>query len=303
MASRAQSLSLSYVAWNTNANAGKTGDAANHTLRWIKDGIPAPPANAPSEVDATNAPGIYKLALTAAESTCDVGVLAGKSATANVVIIPVTVTFEQLPTAAPNAAGGLVTNGNGVGQISLSAGLVTLAGVTHTGAVIPTVSALSGHTPQTGDSFARLGAPAGASVSADIKAIKDSLGATVASDALWSEPKVDFDFWIRRGDSEDPEFTVKNTDGTIKDIGSASAIRFTMREGYHDGPLVLQKSLGSGVVITDGVGGKFQVSLSPSDTAVLNVAKTYVYDAEVILSGKTKTVISGKIEVRGDVSH
>lgn len=49
---------------------------------------------------------------------------------------------------------------------------VTLAAVTHTGAVIPTVSALTGHTAQTGDSFARLGAPAGASVSADVAAVK-----------------------------------------------------------------------------------------------------------------------------------
>ena len=35
---------------------------------------------------------------------------------------------------------------------------VVLSGVTHTGAVIPTVSALTGHTPQTGDNYARIGA-------------------------------------------------------------------------------------------------------------------------------------------------
>ena len=34
---------------------------------------------------------------------------------------------------------------------------VTLAATTHTGAVIPTVTALTGHTAQTGDSFARIG--------------------------------------------------------------------------------------------------------------------------------------------------
>jgi hypothetical protein len=49
---------------------------------------------------------------------------------------------------------------------------VVLSGVTHTGAVIPTVTALTGHTAQTGDNFARLGVPAGASVSADIAAVK-----------------------------------------------------------------------------------------------------------------------------------
>lgn len=53
---------------------------------------------------------------------------------------------------------------------------VVLSGVTHTGAVIPTVSTLTGHTPQTGDAFARLGAPAGASVSADVAAVKTDTG-------------------------------------------------------------------------------------------------------------------------------
>jgi len=107
MASRGQTLTITYVAWDTDANAGKTGDVANHTLRWVKDGTSAAPDNSPSEVDATNAPGIYKITLTGTECTCWVGVLAGKSSTADVVVMPVTIAFEQLPTAAPDAAGGL----------------------------------------------------------------------------------------------------------------------------------------------------------------------------------------------------
>lgn len=49
-------------------------------------------------------------------------------------------------------------------------------GYAGTGNVIPTVTTLTGHTPQTGDNFARLGAPAGASVSADIAAVKTDTG-------------------------------------------------------------------------------------------------------------------------------
>ncbi len=45
-------------------------------------------------------------------------------------------------------------------------------GYAGTNNVIPTVTTLTGHTAQTGDAFARLGAPAGASVSADIAAVK-----------------------------------------------------------------------------------------------------------------------------------
>ena len=95
MASRGQSLTIAYVAWDTSANTGKTGDVGNQTLRWVKDGASSPPGNSPSEVDATNAPGVYKITLSADECSCDVGVLAGKSSTANVAIIPLTVTFEQ----------------------------------------------------------------------------------------------------------------------------------------------------------------------------------------------------------------
>lgn len=54
---------------------------------------------------------------------------------------------------------------------------VTLAAVTHTGAVIPTVTTLTGHTAQTGDAFARLGAPAGASLSVDLAAVKTDTAA------------------------------------------------------------------------------------------------------------------------------
>ena len=65
--------------------------------------------------------------------------------------------------------------------MSLTAGgLVTLAGVTHTGAVIPIVSTLTGHTAQTGDNFARIGvAGAGLTALGDLRIA--NLDATVSS--------------------------------------------------------------------------------------------------------------------------
>ena len=77
------------------------------------------------------------------------------------------------------------TYGNASAQhaFDLDTANVTLAAVTHTGAVIPTVSTLTGHTPQTGDSFARLGAPAGASVSADIATVDGNVDAILLDTA------------------------------------------------------------------------------------------------------------------------
>jgi hypothetical protein len=137
MASRAQSITLTYTAWDTVNQVGKTGDVANHTLRWVKDGTASAPSNSASEVDSTNAPGLYKITMTTSEATCDFGVLAGKSSTSGVSIIPIAVAFENLPTAAPAASGGLPTvdasnavkvqSGTGANQISLSSGLVSVS--------------------------------------------------------------------------------------------------------------------------------------------------------------------------------
>jgi len=51
----------------------------------------------------------------------------------------------------------------GIDLATDSSGYVTLSAATHTGAVIPTVTTLTGHTAQTGDNYARIGA-AGASL-------------------------------------------------------------------------------------------------------------------------------------------
>jgi hypothetical protein len=113
---------VTYIAWDTSANAGKTGDSANHTLRWVKNGTSAAPTNTPSEVDATNAPGLYKITLTATEWETLQGTLAGKSSTANVSVIPQQFTTVRGPNAAPGASGGLPILGTGTGAINPSGG-------------------------------------------------------------------------------------------------------------------------------------------------------------------------------------
>ena len=70
--------------------------------------------NSPTEVDASNAPGVYKITLTSTETQAVAGTLTGKSATAKVSIIPVQVAFERLPNAAPGSANGLpILDANG----------------------------------------------------------------------------------------------------------------------------------------------------------------------------------------------
>ncbi|HUV39258.1 MAG TPA: hypothetical protein VMY39_06570, partial [Planctomycetota bacterium] len=60
-------------------------------------------------------------------------------------------------TARDLGASVLLSPGTGTGQVSLSSGAVLLQ-TTQPGVTIPTVTTLTGHTAQTGDSFARIGA-------------------------------------------------------------------------------------------------------------------------------------------------
>ena len=80
-------------------------------------------------------------------------------------------------TARDLGASVLLSSGTGTGQISLAAGLVTLAGVTHTGAVIPTVTTTATATNVTTVNGLAAGVITAASIAAD--AITD---AKVASD-------------------------------------------------------------------------------------------------------------------------
>lgn len=101
------------------------------------------------EVDATNMPGVYRFdPPNAAFATgVDKVTFMLKGATN---MAPVLLEYQL---AGFDAGAALATPTN----ISAATGIV-LSGVTHTGAVIPTVTALTGHTAQTGDSFARIGA-------------------------------------------------------------------------------------------------------------------------------------------------
>lgn len=184
MPSRGQSLALTYVAWDTVANAGKTGDGANHTLRWVKDGTSAAPDGSPaiSEVDSTNAPGLYKVTLDTTDCTCNFGTLCGKSSTSGISIIPVPVTFEQLPTSAAGSAAGALPTVDASNRVNSSLAAILGTALTETtggwlaaalkkllNVASPVLTAASIN--QTGDAYARLGAPAGASISADIASV------------------------------------------------------------------------------------------------------------------------------------
>lgn len=121
-----------------------------------------------TEVDATNMPGVYKFLLDE-DMTIDSGDDSQEMCfhiTASG-MAPVTRTIELYR---PK-----ITAGNTLGVES--------------DGDLTKVNTLDGHTPQTGDAYARLGAPAGASVSADVAAVKSET-ASILDDTGTSGVKI-----------------------------------------------------------------------------------------------------------------
>jgi hypothetical protein len=93
---RGQSYIVDFVEWDLANNAPKTGDAANITVRISKDGGTLTAAtNNPVEVDATNAPGLYRITLTASEMDANTIEVVPKSTTANTYCQVVTILTER----------------------------------------------------------------------------------------------------------------------------------------------------------------------------------------------------------------
>lgn len=126
MPSRGQSGIGTVLDWNTSTNVYKTGDAANVTLWFLKDGVLTTPTNQAALTENSGSGGgpigAYSIAWTSAEGTCNTLWIGGQSSSANCSIIPITITFEQLPTQAPGSSNGLITVGSGIGQLNMASG-------------------------------------------------------------------------------------------------------------------------------------------------------------------------------------
>jgi len=81
---------ITYTAWDTDANAPKTGDVAQHTMRIIADGTAGAITATPVEVEN----GEYKIVVAADENTGVAMTLEGASSTTYIEIIPVKWTNE-----------------------------------------------------------------------------------------------------------------------------------------------------------------------------------------------------------------
>ena len=204
MATRGVEMTVSFLAWDTAANAAKTGDSGNFTTRWIKDGTASAPTNSVSEVDATNAPGVYKVTLTSTETDANIGTLAGKSSTASVSLIPTTIQFERLPNAAPGAASGVSltsavtdvetkvdTVDSNVDAILVDTGTTIPATIATVDTVVDGIKAVTDNLPDSGALSSLATASALATVDGNVDSVLVDTGTTIPATLSTIDGKVD----------------------------------------------------------------------------------------------------------------
>src|SRR5690349_20120814 len=137
------SQKITFLLIDTANNVPKTGDSANLTAYVSKDdgAVTVLGDTTATELDATNAPGLYSFDLTQAETNADKLVFSGKSFTANMRVVPVT--LYTLPsgigdlTIANNATAANITriSGSAVSTSTAQLGVnaVNIGGTAQTG--------------------------------------------------------------------------------------------------------------------------------------------------------------------------
>jgi hypothetical protein len=127
--------SVTLIAVNVNTGLEATADAANMTLYVQKDdgAIAAIASNAgvPTEISAAFAKGLYRIALSQAETNGDKLLFSGKSTTAGVIVVP-TVIYTSVPAADPLIS--VVPGSYSHGSAGYALGQIT--GLTGTGSVL-----------------------------------------------------------------------------------------------------------------------------------------------------------------------
>lgn len=271
----------------------KDGDSATTVITLVTATLGTYTSGGFKEVDATNMPGVYEIGIpnaAIASGNCTHIFLRGA---ANMAQLPIEIELDAvdyqdgvrfgltaLPNVASGSAGALLTSGTGAAQLATTSGLVTLAGVTHTGAVIPTVSDV---TTKTGYSLSAGG----------VQAIWDAL--TSALTTVGSIGKLFVDN-INATISSRSTYAGGDTAGTATLLSRiASALTITggkVTVGTND------DKTGYSLVATTGLGNQ-TANISGSITSVTNAIVLPTIPIDWITASGIATDAIGSAEISG----
>ena len=105
-----------------------------------------------------------------------------------------------------------------------------------------------------------------------------------------------------RGDTQAFDVTVTQG-GSAYNLNNAAGLYFTARKEYGS-PVVFQKSVGSGIAVTNAAGGLATITLSPADTSSITPTPVkMVVDLEVeTTGGAIYTAYRGTLAVEPDIT-
>lgn len=118
---------------------------------------------------------------------------------------------------------------------------------------------------------------------------------------------------VYRGERRGWTFVIQEGNGDFVDITGAN-IRFTVRLEYPiatlvddtDGGVLLTKSVGSGISLSDAVNGEFEILMSKADTNTQEVnagGKGYLYEISLVESGQSepRIIANGPFILKSDI--
>lgn len=113
------------------------------------------------------------------------------------------------------------------------------------------------------------------------------------------------DLEINRGDDEKLDIAFKNPAGGVLDVTGHQGIWFTAKHSSLDldADAVIQKTVGTGIVVTNAPQGLATVSIDDTDTVDVEPT-TLVWDAQIKdAAGEIRTAASGTLKIRADVTR
>lgn len=105
------------------------------------------------------------------------------------------------------------------------------------------------------------------------------------------------DFSMYSGDSKIIQVTLQDASGAAVDVSSPMTIIWQLSKKVTS-PALLTKTVGTGIAVTNGPLGKFEITLAPVDTAGLK--GDYYQEIEINDSGTISTVLTGTVTINPD---
>ena len=107
------------------------------------------------------------------------------------------------------------------------------------------------------------------------------------------------DFTMYAGDTNTITVTVTDSAGAVVNITGATITWKLLEE--QGGTIALTKTVGSGIIITNGAGGIFTIALAATDTASL-LAGAYYHEAELTdTSSNVSTILIGTLTLKESI--